>query len=188
MRLVKKKKLKVTADCTTNHFSLTDEACLGYNTLAKVNPPLRSADHVAAIKKGLKDGTIEVITTDHAPHRISDKNVEFTEAAFGISGVETLLPLVITNLVGKRVLKLEDAIAKITCNPAKILGLENKGHLKVGADADITIFDPKKVQKVESSEFESLGKNTPFEGLKLSGWPTEVIVGGELRMAERSLV
>jgi len=142
IKLAQSKKLKVSADTTPHHFSLTDEAVENYNTYAKVHPPLRSEKHRKALLKGLKDGTIGVIATDHAPHLWTEKEREFDKAPPGLVGFETMLPLIITNLVNKKVLSLKEALAKITCNPSKIIGLK-KGTLTIGADADVTIFDPK---------------------------------------------
>lgn len=179
IKLAQSKGLKITADATPHHFSLTDEAVEEFNTHAKMKPPLRSEDHRQAILKALKDNTISVIATDHAPHLWTEKEREFDQAPFGIVGFETMLPLIITNLVDKKILSMEEALAKITCNPAKVLGLK-KGTLSIGADADITIFDPKKKQTIDRTKFESKGQNSPFHGVTLSGVITETIVMGKL--------
>ncbi|MBU2524019.1 dihydroorotase [Patescibacteria group bacterium] len=186
IRCAKKRKIAVTADCTSHHFSLTDEACLGYNTAAKVNPPLRSEKHKNAVLKGLKDGTIDCICTDHAPHTFRDKYVDFEHAAFGIVGLETLIPLVITNLVNKKVLTLRQAIEKVTVNPAGVVNID-KGSLKVGMDADITVIDLKEERVVDKNNFESKGRNTPFDGMKLKGWPTLTMVAGKIVMKDGNL-
>jgi len=187
IRDAKKRGIKVTADTCPHYFSLTDEAVKGYNANAKVNPPLRSREHVEAVKKGLQDGTIDVIATDHAPHLLVEKFLEFEECESGIVGLETAVPLVISKLVNEKILGLNDAIAKMTVNPARILGLE-KGTLSAGADADITIIDLGKEQPVDPSRFESKGRNTPFGGWKLKGWPVCTIVGGKIVMRERKIV
>ncbi|PIZ75862.1 dihydroorotase [Candidatus Peregrinibacteria bacterium CG_4_10_14_0_2_um_filter_38_24] len=187
IKLARSKKLPISADVTPNHFSLTDEAVLGYNTAAKVNPPLRSEDHRKALLKGLKDGTISVIATDHAPHLWTEKQREFSSAPFGIVGFETMLSLIITNLVNKKVLSLKEALRKITINPAKVLGL-NKGTLKKGADADICIFDEKAQWTVDSTKFESKGQNSPYHGTKLSGVVTDVIVNGKITVKDGQII
>jgi len=181
IRNAKKRGIKVTADTCPHYFSLTDEAVKGYNANAKVNPPLRSREHVEAVKKGLQDGTIDVIATDHAPHLLAEKFLEFEECENGMVGLETAVPLVISKLVNEKVISINDAIAKMTANPARILGLE-KGTLSPGADADITIIDLNKEQAVDPSRFESKGRNTPFGGWKLKGWPVCTIVGGKTVM------
>ncbi len=187
IRLAKSKKLNITADVTPHHFSLTDEAINNYDTYAKVNPPLRSEDHRKALLKGLKDGTISVIATDHAPHLWTEKEREFDQAPPGIVGFETMLPLVISNLVDKKVLSMKEAIAKMTVNPSKILKLK-KGTLSKGADADITIFDPKAKVKIDRTKFESKGQNSPFHGMTLNGVVTETIVNGKIIVRDGELV
>ena len=169
-----------------HYFSLTDEAVIGYNQNAKMSPPLRSKNHVEAIKKGLSSGVIDVISTDHAPHLPVDKYVEFDAAANGIVGLETAVPLVMNNLVHANILGLSDAIAKMSANPARILGLK-KGTLSVGADADITIIDLDKEEIIEPSEFETKGRNTPFAGMKLKGIPVMTIVNGKVVMKDRKV-
>src|SRR3990170_1883685 len=139
VRLAKSKGLKVTAEVTPHHFTLTDEAVIGYNTNAKMNPPLRSKKDLNAIIEGLADGTIDVIATDHAPQDITEKEVEFDKAANGIVGLETALPLSL-RLVSDKRLSMAELVKKLSANPARLLGLDCKGTLKVGADADISIF------------------------------------------------
>jgi len=178
IRDAKARGVKVTAETCPHYFSLTDEAVRGYNTLAKMNPPLRTADDVAAIKQGLKDGTIDVIATDHAPHAADEKSGEFDYAPFGIVGLETALGLTL-KLVAEGVLSLDAAIRKLSLNPAAILKI-NKGSLSVGSDADITIIDPNVEWVVDSSQFKSKSKNTPFNGWKLKGKAVQTIVGGRI--------
>ena len=178
VRDAKSRGVKVTAETCPHYFSLTEEAVRGYDTMAKMNPPLRTADDVAAIKLGLTDGTIDVIATDHAPHAMDEKSGEFDYAPFGIVGLETALGLTF-RLVGEGVLSLSDAVRKLTMNPASILKL-NKGTLSVGADADITIIDLNIDWTVDASQFKSKSKNTPFNGWKLKGRAVQTIVGGTL--------
>ncbi len=168
VRQAKKKGINVTAEATPHHFTLTDEAVEKCGANAKMNPPLRSQRDVDAVIEGLKDGTIDVIATDHAPHAEYEKAKGLHEAPFGIIGLETCLALVITELVNKGHLALDEAIAKMTINPAKILNLK-KGTLSEGADADITIIDIDKEWTVNPEKFESKGRNTPFAGWKLRG-------------------
>jgi dihydroorotase len=178
IRDAKSRGVNVTVETCPHYFSLTEEAVRGYNTLAKMNPPLRTADDVAAIKQGLKDGTIDVIATDHAPHAADEKSGEFDYAAFGIVGLETALGLAL-KLVDEGILTLSEAIAKLSIKPATVLKL-NKGTLSPGSDADITIIDPSEEWVVDSSRFKSKSKNTPFDGWKLKGKAVQTIVGGQL--------
>jgi dihydroorotase len=176
IRAAKVRGVKVTAETCPHYFTLTDEAVRGYNTQAKMNPPLRTADDVAAIKQGLTDGTIDVIATDHAPHGMDEKSGEFDYAPFGIVGLETALGLTF-KLVEEKVLSLAEAIKKLSTNPASILKI-NKGTLSVGADADITIIDLDADWTVDSAQFKSKSKNTPFNGWKLRGRAVQTIVRG----------
>ncbi len=178
VRNAKGRGIKVTAETCPHYFSLTEEAVRGYNTMAKMNPPLRSAEDVDAIKQGLRDGTIDVIATDHAPHAADEKSGEFDYAPFGIVGLETALGLAL-NLVGEGVLSLAEVIRKFSASPAAILKLD-KGTLAVGADADITIIDPNKEWTVDASRFKSKSRNTPFNGWKLRGMAVQTIVGGRI--------
>ncbi len=186
VRLAKKKGLSVTAEATPHHFTLTDEAVGGYDPRTKVNPPLRTADDLEAIKEGLRDGTIDVIATDHAPHTLEEKDVEFNQAPFGIAGLETAVGLAFTELVKPGILSVEDLVKKMSLHPARLLGL-NKGHLGPGADADITVVDPELQEIVETDRFVSQGKNSPFGGRKLAGWPVATIVRGKVVMQNREL-
>jgi len=179
IREAKKKGVNVTAEATPHHFTLTDEAVEIYSANAKMNPPLRSREDVEAVIEGLKDGTIDIIATDHAPHAENEKAKGLKEAPFGIVGLETCLSLVITRLVNEKHLTLFEAIKKLTVNPAKILNL-NKGTLSEGADADITIIDINKEFIVDPTRFESKGRNTPFAGWKLKGLPMMTMKMGEI--------
>lgn len=179
IREAKKRGLKVTSETAPHYFTLTDESLQNYNTNYKVNPPLRSAADLAAIRNGLADGTIDVIACDHAPHGRTDKEVEFEYAENGISGLETSLGLSL-DLVHEGVVSLPDLIAKMSINPARILNLP-KGTLQIGADADITVINPLKIWTVELRKFLSRGKNSPFGGRQMKGRATLTIVRGEIK-------
>lgn len=179
IREAKKRGVKVTAETAPHYFTLTDEALQTYNTNLKVNPPLRSAADVAAIKEGLADGTLDAIVTDHAPHARTDKELEFEYAANGISGLETSLALSL-HLVDEGVLSLTELIAKMSLNPARILNL-SKGTLETGADADITVINPQLNWTVDVKAFCSKGKNSPFHGREMKGKAVLTIVGGEIK-------
>lgn len=176
IRNAKARGAKVTAETAPHYFTLTEDAVEEYNTNAKMNPPLRTAEDVEAIKEGLRDGTIDCIITDHAPHDPDSKDVEFPLAANGIVGLETSLPLTL-RLVGEGVLTLPQAIEKLTINPARAIGL-NKGTLSVGADADITIIDLNTEWTVEPAKLRSKSKNTPFTAWKMKGRAVKTIVCG----------
>ncbi len=178
IRNAKKRGVNVTAETCPHYFSLTEDAVKGYDTNAKVNPPLRTARDIKAIKEGLKDGTIDVIATDHAPHHRDEKSKEFDMAPFGISGLDTALSLSL-KLVRENILSLSQLIEKMTLNPAKILSLD-KGDLMVGSDADLVIIDEDKEFKVEAEHFISKGKNTPFGGRILNGLPVLTICKGKI--------
>ncbi|MEQ8203859.1 MAG: dihydroorotase [Smithellaceae bacterium] len=179
IREAKKRGVKVTAETAPHYFTLTDEALQTYSTNLKVNPPLRSAADVAAIKEGLADGTLDAIVTDHAPHARTDKELEFEYAANGISGLETSLGLSL-RLVDEGILSLPELIAKMSLNPARILKLP-KGTLETGADADITVINPQLNWMVNVKTFCSKGKNSPFHGWKMRGKAALTIVGGEIK-------
>ncbi|OGW49125.1 MAG: dihydroorotase [Nitrospirae bacterium RBG_19FT_COMBO_42_15] len=178
IRTAKKRGVKVTCETCPHYFTLTEDAVIGYNTNAKVNPPLRTKEDVKAIKEGLKDGTIDIIASDHAPHAVHEKEIEFDYASFGMIGLETSLPLIL-NLVREGVLTLKDAIAKATINPARLLKLK-KGTLSEGADADITIIDPESEWVVDVNNLKSKSKNTAFAGMKMKGRAVMTIVGGKI--------
>jgi dihydroorotase len=179
VRQAKKRGVCVTCETCPHYFTLTEKACEGFNTNAKMNPPLRTDDDVQAIKDGLADGTIDAIATDHAPHHADEKQCEFAAAQNGIIGFETALGLGITYLVKENVLTLGKFLEKMTANPANILGL-NKGTLRVGTAADIVIFSPDKEYEVKAEEFESKSKNSPYDGWKLYGKPQYTIVRGHI--------
>ncbi len=179
IRDAKARGLHVTCEVAPHHFALTDEAICSFDTNAKMSPPLRSARHVAALKAALADGTIDAIATDHAPHVIQDKEVEFDYAANGVVGLETAFGLVMTVLVEGAVLSLPQAVARMTCEPARVFRLA-KGTLSVGADADVTIVDPAREWTVDVKQFASKARNSPFHGWKLRGQVLCTIVGGKV--------
>jgi dihydroorotase len=178
VRQAKAEGLLVTAEAAPHHFSLTEEAVEGYKTNAKMAPPLRQQTDVEAIKEGLRDGTIDAIATDHAPHHFDEKEVEFDQALNGIVGLETALPLTL-KLVSEKVLSLTEAIRKLTVNPARILGLPY-GTLSVGAPADVVICDPKRAWRLVPEQLRSKSKNTPFGGWEMLGRVMLTIVGGRV--------
>ncbi|MFA5335414.1 MAG: dihydroorotase [Candidatus Omnitrophota bacterium] len=181
VRQAKKRKIKVTCETCPHYFTLTEESVLGYNTSAKVNPPLRTREDVEAVKKGLSDGTIDIIATDHAPHSGEEKDVEFDFAASGMIGLEFAASLVNSELVMRKVLDWKGVAEKMSMNPAALLGLKNKGSLSAGADADVTVFDPARDWIVEAGRIESKSKNTPLAGRKMVGSAALTIVGGKIR-------
>jgi len=178
IRDAKSRGINVTAETCPHYFSLTDEAIISYDTNLKVNPPIRTADDVEAIKEGLKDGTIDAIATDHAPHHLDDKNLEFDAAAFGISDLETAFALGL-RLVDQGILDLKHLIRKMTLTPSNIMGIR-KGSLVVDSDADVAIIDTEKEFKVDSSEFLSKGKNSPFNRWPLKGTVEKTISAGKV--------
>ncbi len=181
LRRAKADGIPVTGEACPHHWVLTDAACAGYNTDAKMNPPLRTPEDCEAVKQGLKDGTIDCIVTDHAPHAAYEKEVEFDAAPFGILGLETSLPLVYTTLVKPGILTLSQAIAKMTAEPARVLGLaEGIGTLKVGAPADVAVLDLKKEWTIDRNAVQSKSKNTPFHGMRVHGKAEFTIVGGRV--------
>ena len=178
VREAKARGVKITSEACPHHFLLTVEAVREFNTNAKMNPPLRSRKDVDTIKAGLKDGTIDAIATDHAPHADFEKQREFDYAPFGIVGLETAWGLALT-LVDEGLLSVEQVVALLTVQPARAFGL-SKGTLAVGADADVTLIDPDAQWVVEPEQFRSKGRNTPFAGWKLKGRVTTTIVGGRV--------
>jgi dihydroorotase len=176
VRQAKGRGVRVTCEATPHHFMLTDDAVRGYNTNAKMNPPLRSQADVDAIRAGLADGTIDAIATDHAPHHSDEKNVEFAIALNGIVGLETLLPLTL-QLVAEKVLSLTQAIALVTCRPARILGIE-RGSLAPGAVADITLINPNKEWTLDAAQLQSKSRNTPFDGRTMKGHAVRTLLAG----------
>lgn len=187
IRNAKRRGVNVTAETCPHYFVLTEDACENFNTLAKVNPPLRTKRDVDAVIEGLKDGTIDVIATDHAPHHEDEKNVEFNIAANGLVGFETALPLAVTYLVKPGILTMEKLVEKMCVNPSKILGL-NKGSLEVGRTADITIVDIDEQYTVDIRNLKSKSKNSPFDGFNLYGAVYYTIVDGNVVVREKVLL
>jgi len=189
IRRAKARGVHVTAEATAHHLTLTDECLLErdendiltFNTKYKMNPPLRSQKDVDALREGLRDGAIDCIVSDHAPHSAQSKSVEFPEASFGVIGLETTLAVVITELIKPGVLGWMEAVAALTVNPARVLGTP-KGTLAVGADADVTLIDPDCEWTVDSGAFRSKSRNTPFHGRRVKGKAVCVIVGGEVKL------
>jgi dihydroorotase len=180
LRRAKSRDVRVTAEATPHHFTLTDESLRTFNSNFKMSPPLRGREHVEAVIAGLADGTIDAIASDHAPHAREKKMQELDQAPFGVVGLETSLGLVITKLVEPGHLDWPAVIRKMSLNPARILGIA-KGTLQIGADADVTIIDPKARWTVDPSKFRSKSNNTPFAGMELTGRAAVVIVGGKVK-------
>ena len=177
IRRAKVRGVRVTCETAPHYWTLTDDVVTTFNTNAKMNPPLREAQDVAAIRAGIADGTIDCIATDHAPHTFTEKDVEFQLAPFGIVGLETALALTLTELVEPGVISLERAIDLMTASPARILGLP-AGSLREGGPADITVFDPRAEWVVDPERFASLSRNTPFTGRVLRGVVKATICDG----------
>ncbi len=178
VRAARAEGLNVTCEVTPHHIALTDEAVSGFDTNTKMNPPLRTKADVEALKKGLKDGTIDVIATDHAPHSFDEKQVEYQSAPFGIVGLETAIGLVVTELVNTGVLTIAQMIEKMSINPRRILNLPEI-RIAEGQMANLTIFDPAAEWIVDTQSFRSKSKNSPFGGTKLTGKPVGVMNNGE---------
>ena len=181
IRQAKKRGVKVTAEATPHHLTLTDEAVKTFNTAAKVNPPLRSADHVAALLEGLKDGTLDAIATDHAPHAFEEKDIEFRQAPPGFAGLETAVGVILTDLYHTGKFTLVEIVEKMSTAPASILNID-AGSLKAGAPADIAIIDTELEWTVDSSAFYTKGKHTPFDKKILKGKAVATIVSGKFVM------
>lgn len=179
VRWGKSQGINVTAEVCSHHISLTEEACEGYNTNAKMNPPLRTASDVEALKLGLQDGTIDLLVTDHAPHHYDEKEREFADAPNGIVGLETALGVNITYLVETGVLDIPQLVDRMSCRAAKVFHLPG-GTLAKGSIADVTVFDPKRKWTVDPSAFKSKGRNTPYGGHVLTGRAICTVVGGKI--------
>ncbi|MCL6580854.1 MAG: dihydroorotase [Firmicutes bacterium] len=190
LRWAKERGIPVTADVTPHHLSLTDEAVrlLDYDTNTKVNPPLRSREDVETVRRAVAEGLVDLIATDHAPHHFDDKDVEYTYAASGISGLETAVALIVTNLVEPGFLDWVGVARLMSLGPARLFGLEGKGTLTPGSDGDVTVVDPKAEWTVDPARFASKGRNTPFAGMRLRGRVTETVVGGRPVVLEGRLV
>lgn len=171
--------VNVTSEVCSHHISLTEDAVEGYDTNAKMNPPLRTKVDVDALQQGLKDGTIDLLVTDHAPHHYDEKEREFADAPNGIVGLETALGVNITYLVEPGILSLNELVLRMSCLPAQIFHLPG-GTLKVGSIADVTVFDPRKQWVVDPKSFKSKGRNTPYGGQQLTGQAICTVVGGKI--------
>lgn len=178
--------VRVTAEATPHHLCLTEDAVRGYDTNTKVNPPLRTEADRVALWNGLKTGVIDCVSTDHAPHTIQEKEVEYAFAANGISGLETAVPLIFTNFVATGKMTLEEMALVMSKRPAEILGIP-KGTLQVGQIADIVVLNPEEERVVEQNQFYSKGKNTPFQGMRLKGWPELVVKSGRVVLQQNAL-
>ena len=179
IRKYKKRGVRITCETCPQYFTLTEDEVLTKGTMAKVNPPLRTSADVDGIIAGLKDGTIDAIVTDHAPHAQEEKAWELEKAPSGMVGLETSLGIALTQLYHTGRMSMSDIIKKMTAAPAAILG-QSKGVLAIGADADITIFDPDERWTVKPEEFASKGRNTPFGGMRLRGKVKYTLVGGRI--------
>jgi dihydroorotase len=191
VRRAKAEGIALSAEACPHHFTLTDDCCRGYNTNAKVNPPLRTQRDVEAVTRGLTDGTLDCIATDHAPHAAHEKEQEFDRAPFGLVGLETAVPLVLDHLVRPGALTLSQAIERLATNPARVLLAgetarrrlgPDLGTLRVGAPADVTLLDLEAEVHVEAEKLLSKSKNTPYDGWRLTGKPVMTIVSGEIVM------
>ncbi len=179
VREAKRKGSRVTCEATPHHLLLTDEAVREYDQNTKMMPPLRSEEDRQALLEGLADGTVDAIATDHAPHHVDDKCMEFDKAAVGVVGLETVVPLGLDRLVSQTVVTLPRFIELLTAGPARVLGI-GKGTLAVGADADLTLLDLDRTLTVDPEKFLSKGRNTPFAGWTLRGQAVATIVGGRI--------
>ena len=180
LREAKARGVAISAETCPHYFTLTDDIVLSYDANTKVNPPVREKEDVEAIKEGLRDGTLDCIVTDHAPHHVDEKSVEYNLAAFGISGIETSFALSYTNLVRGGVLTLEQLAERMSTAPARILNLEG-GELKEGGVADIMLADLNEKYVIDSKKFVSKGKNTPFDGTEVYGRVKYTIVDGKIK-------
>jgi dihydroorotase len=180
VRRAKEKGLPVTCEAAPHHWTLTDDAVQDYDTNTKMSPPLRSQDHVDAVLEGLRDRTIDIIASDHAPHHADEKALEYDQAPFGIVGLETSVGLAFAELVNKGVISLERLVELCSTNPARIFNLEERGVLRAGARADLTILDPELAWTFDVSRSKSKSRNTPFDGHTFGGAAVATIVGGRI--------
>ena len=180
VRRAKNEGVNVTCEVAPHHFTLTDRAVEGYDTNTKMAPPLRSREHLEAVIEGIRDGTIDAIATDHAPHHQDEKALEYDAAPFGITGLETALGLAMQELVHKGIIDLERFVELCASNPASIFNLEGRGTVTPGSIADFTIIDPELDWTYDTSESKSKSKNSPFNGCKFKGGAVATIVGGKI--------
>jgi dihydroorotase len=180
VRRAKERGVAVTCEVTPHHFTLTDAACEGFDTNTKMNPPLRSREHLDAILEAVADGTVDAVATDHAPHHADEKELEFDRAAFGITGLETAVGLAFDRLVHGGLVTLERLVELFSVNPARIFRLEGRGTLRPGAHGDLTILDPELRWTFDASRSKSKSRNTPFDGHTFHGAAVAAVVGGRL--------
>ena len=180
IRRAKAEGINVTCEVTPHHFTLTDKAVEGYDTNTKMAPPLRSQEHLEAILEGLRDGTIDAIATDHAPHHADEKALEYDKAPFGITGLETAVGLAFNELVHKGIVDLVRLVELCSANPAKIFRLKNRGTLAPGSIADVTILDPDLAWTYKTSESRSKSRNSPFDGWQFVGAAVAAVIGGKV--------
>ena len=180
VRRAKSEGIKVTCEVTPHHFTMVDRAVEGYDTNTKMSPPLRSQEHLEAIIEALRDGTIDAIATDHAPHHADEKSLEYDRAPMGITGLETAVGLAFSELVHKGIIDLVRLVELCSKNPAKIFKLKNRGSLRVGSIADVTILDPDLNWTYRNADSRSKSKNSPFDGWNFSGAAVATIVGGRI--------
>jgi dihydroorotase len=180
VRRAKEKGLPVTCEVAPHHWTLTDEAVQNYDQNTKMSPPLRSQDHIDAIVEGLRDGTIDIIATDHAPHHADEKALEYDQAPFGIVGLETAVGLALERLVNEGVISLERLVELCSTNPARIFSLEERGTLRAGSRADLTILDPELAWTFDVSRSKSKSRNSPFDGYTFRGGAVTTIVAGRI--------
>jgi dihydroorotase len=173
---------QITAEVTPHHLLLTDEACAGYDPNYKMNPPLRTRHDIDALLAGIADGTITILATDHAPHTKEQKELEFAAAPFGIIGLESALPMYIKALIESETIDWAHLIRMMSANPAALCGLTNKGALHVGADADVTLIDPKQQWTIDADQFASKARNCPFDGWSTRGQAIGTIVNGQVKL------
>ena len=185
IRRMKKRGVAITCETCPQYFTLTEDEILTQGSMARVNPPLRTAKDIKGIIAGLKDGTIDAIATDHAPHSAEEKSRPLTRAPSGMVGLETSLAITLTELYHTGKMKLPEIIKRMTYTPASILRLSSKGRLSLGSDADITIFDPEEVWTIDPEQFASKARNTPFAGREVKGKVKYTIVGGNVIYQDR---
>ncbi|HWS85786.1 MAG TPA: dihydroorotase [Pyrinomonadaceae bacterium] len=180
VRRAKGRGVEVSCEVTPHHFTLTDAACEGFDTNTKMNPPLRSREHLDAVLEAIADGTVDAVATDHAPHHLDEKELEFDRAAFGITGLETAVGLAFDRLVHPGLITLERLVELFSVNPARVFRLGGRGTLRPGAHGDVTILDPDRRWTFDASRSKSRSRNTPFDGHTFHGAPVATIVAGRL--------
>ncbi|MBV9925846.1 MAG: dihydroorotase [Acidobacteria bacterium] len=180
VRRAKEKGLEVSCEVTPHHFTLTDAACEGFDTNTKMNPPLRSREHLDAVLEAIADGTVDAVATDHAPHHADEKELEFDRAAFGITGLETAVGLAFERLVHPGLVTLERLVELFSVNPARIFRLEDRGTLRPGAHGDVTVLDPGRRWTFDAARSKSKSRNTPFDGWSFQGAAVATVVAGRV--------